>query len=187
MKRYTIEELTAFLQAVDKHLNRKINLIVIGGTAAALGYKYAGATQDIDTANSVSAELEEALKLARNETGLDIAVSHASVYDPPSDFEDRLVELKDLNLKNLILQVPDALDLALMKIVRGERHDLDAIESIIKAGKIPFSTAVDRFVSEMGAVVKSKRDLQMNFLVMIERCYGEAKMNEAANILGFDF
>ncbi len=48
-------EIERFLRAVDKALTKRLELIVIGGSAATLHCGAARATQDIDTLTSVRA------------------------------------------------------------------------------------------------------------------------------------
>jgi hypothetical protein len=67
--------------------------------------------------------------------------------------------------------VPERHDLALMKIVRGYEHDLEAIEAIHRRFPLELETLLNRYEEEMGAVVISPLRLKGNFLTMIERLF----------------
>ncbi len=160
-----------FLKSVDKHLTKDFELIIIGGAAASLAYKVKMVTQDIDTIHSIKG-LESAYEKAKKETKLDILLSETGVWDAPSDFEARLIEV-DGSYKRLTVKVPEIHDLILMKIIRGYEHDLEAIEEMAKKNKVSQDILVERFMEEMGAVVGDRRNLELNFLGMIDRLFGE--------------
>lgn len=183
MKRYTAAEIETFLKTIDSFLTKKVEIIIIGGTAAALAYKVTKATQDIDTWNSTRG-LETAYKKAKEETGLEIPLGQVSVGDAPHDFEDRLEVYKPAVFKLLVVKVPDAADLVLMKTLRGYEHDLEAIEEIVKNEKIKADVLIERYINELGAAIGDKKKLDFNFLAMIERCYGETIAKNAKKELG---
>jgi hypothetical protein len=76
-------------------------------------------------------------------------------------------------LKKLKTFVPEKHDLVLMKVIRGEEHDLEAIEGIHRLSPLEVDVLVKRYVEEMGAVVIEPSRLRGNFLVMIERLFPE--------------
>jgi len=85
VKTYLKEQLEHFLEAVDAALNEPVEMIVIGGTAAALHYGVKHPTRDIDTWNAINASLAEAVKKAREVTGLEVPMEiHAN---SPLDLE----------------------------------------------------------------------------------------------------
>lgn len=90
MRAFLRDELARFLEAVDGALDRPVEIIVIGGSAAALQYGVTRATHDIDTWTTVKAELASAAAMARKGTGLDIPVEKSGVADAPFAFESRL-------------------------------------------------------------------------------------------------
>jgi hypothetical protein len=81
MQRRTPEELSRFLKAVDRHLERPERVVIIGGAAAALHYGARRATIDIDLATTVSPELRSAVLRARKETGLELPVERSGVFE----------------------------------------------------------------------------------------------------------
>lgn len=172
MKRYTEKQIIEFLKAIDRNLDSKQEIIIIGGTAATLAYKFKEATQDIDTANSID-RIKTAIENAAKATGLEIPVSKSGVFDAPFDYESRLVSYAPQLFTNLIVKVPEAIDLILMKTMRLEAHDLSAIRQIIKDKSVSAEQLLSRFESEMGEVTKERSASEFNFLVMIEDCFGE--------------
>src|SRR5512138_3559577 len=57
MKTFLRQELERFLTALNDALNQSLEVVVIGGSAAALHYRVARATHDIDTWTNVGAPL----------------------------------------------------------------------------------------------------------------------------------
>ena len=174
MKRYNPGELERFLVALDQHLAESFTMIIIEGCAAALAYKTRGNTQDIDTMNDVS-EIQDAYKAAKKETGLNIPLGPAGVADAPYGYEARLEELKLHGMSRLKILVPEKHDLVLMKIIRGYEHDLATIKEMADRIGLELETLLERFQSEMSHVTCEPSRLELNFLVAVERVYGEEK------------
>lgn len=144
--------------------------MIIGGAAAAVHYKFAGGTRDIDTWTNVDQDLARAVERAHETTGLDVPFEHSGVADGPYDFESRLKRTLP-TLKKLKIFVPEKHDLALMKVLRGDEHDLEAIEGIHRLSPLDAEVLVQRYVEEMGAVVGEPSRIRGNFLSMIERLF----------------
>ena len=158
MREFHPDDLMRFLLALDANLSRSTRLVVIGGAALALGYRVERATLDLDTFCDLKG-LEESLQRARADTGLDIPVEFAAIAQAPWNYEDRLVELNLEGARNLHVFVPEAHDLALMKIVRGDAADLGAIEALHQRSTLNPELLVTRFQEEMGHVIGDKRIL----------------------------
>src|SRR5713101_8549630 len=90
MQTFLREQLERFLQAVDAALAGPVEVVVIGGTAAAIHYGVRRATHDIDTWTTVQADLAAAAEKARAVTGLDVPILKSGVADAPYEFESRL-------------------------------------------------------------------------------------------------
>lgn len=173
MKKYTAEEIRLFLMAMDNFCTTSYEVILIGGSAAALAYKVIDATQDIDSWNNVN-KVTEAYEKAKKTTGLNIPFGQASVSDAPYSFEERLIDYEPETFKKLKVKIPEVIDLILMKTTRGYEHDLNAIEQMVVSQNVKLEPLTERFMTEMNSVVIIGRNsLNLNFLAMIERCYGE--------------
>ena len=171
MRKFHRDELTRFLESVDKHLSVSRSIVLIGGAAAALAYGITRVTTDIDTIGAI-AELEGVLRSARLDTGLDVPFQSVGIFDAPYHYEDRLIPL-DLQLEKLQVIVPERHDLALMKVVRGQDNDLEAIQQMAERVGLDEATLVDRFKNEMTPAIGRPEHLRANFLSVIEMLYGE--------------
>ncbi len=169
MRTYLKDELEQFLQAVDAALDRRIEVVLIGGAAAALHYGATRPTRDIDTWNTIRGDLARAVSRARTSTGLDVPVQKSGVADAPSDFESRLERVLS-NLTRLIALVPERHDLVLMKAVRAYEHDLEVIAEIHTRFPLELETLVGRFETEMSPIGDPVR-IRGNFLAVVERVF----------------
>ncbi|MCI0411851.1 DUF6036 family nucleotidyltransferase [bacterium] len=171
-RKYASKDIKTLLKAIDANLDRKFEIILIGGAAALLAYKATRLTQDIDAFNNISA-LKSAYEKAKQDTGLEIPLSQAGVADAPYNFEDRLIQYSKMKLKRLIIKIPEIHDFILMKTIRGYEHDLDVIEEISKRNKVSKEVLIERFETEMDHVIGNKKMLALNFAATLSRCFGE--------------
>lgn len=184
MKQFLPEELAQFLQKIDEFLTKDCDLIVIGGAAAALAYGARKTTTDIDLATALPDHLETAIGLACEATGIDMPVSHAAVYEPPYNYEDRLIALQNPACKRLHLFVPEQHDLALMKVVRGYENDIQAIEEIHQTNPLDLNILIERFMDEMTQVTGDARYIRLNFLLTIEKLFSPEEVERATRATG---
>ena len=108
---------------------------------------------------------------AREATGLAVPIEKAGVADGPYHCEDRIRRVA-IRLKKLRILVPERHDLALMKVVRGDRHDEDMIAEIHAHHPLRLDTLLKRFEEEMGHVTKDERILRSQFRALISRLFG---------------
>lgn len=169
MRAYLKEELEQFLQAVDAALEQHVEVILIGGAAAALHYGATRPTRDIDTWNTIHEDLARAAKRARLSTQLEVPVQKSGVADAPSDFEARLERVLS-DCVRLVVLVPEKHDLVLMKAVRAYEHDLEVIAEIHGRFPLQLETLVGRFETEMSPIGDPAR-IRGNFLAVVERVF----------------
>jgi hypothetical protein len=169
---YTPGELRRFLAAMDRALAHPAEVVVIGGAAAAIGYGVSSGTRDIDTWTQVHEDLAAAAERARETTGLRVPFAQSGVADGPHDFESRLERARP-RLKRLRVRMPERHDLVLMKVLRGDEHDLQAIEAIHHRSPLELSILLKRYQEEMGATIIAPRRLRGQFLTMVERLFPE--------------
>lgn len=175
---YGADEIRVFLQAVDRHLTRRVRVEIIGGSAAALAYGAKSTTTDLDTFSAVHKELLDAVARACDETGFDIPISQSTVADVPYNYEDRL-ERQLPELKHLEVWVFEKHDLVLSKTVRCYEHDLQQILEIHQSAVLSFDVLCERFESEMTNAIGDLARLRSNFLLMIETVFGELRRASA--------
>jgi len=161
-RKYTREELVTFVRSMDRLIEKPTEILVIGGAAAALKYGATASTKDIDTWHAVPRAVAKAAADARTETGLPVPIEMAGVSDGPYHYEDR-IQTVSMRLKKLRVLVPERHDLALMKVVRGDRHDEDMIAEIHAHQPLKLHVLLNRFEEEMGHVTKDERILRTQF------------------------
>lgn len=179
MRKFRPDDLRRFLAAVDGHLKERFELLLIGGSAAALAYGISRATRDIETWGVEHVRIHSALEAARRETGLDIPVGDPGVQDAPLEFESRLQVVEIPGLRKLVVKVPERHDLVLMKTVRGEEPDLQVAEDIKALHGLDFDILLTRYLEEMTHCVGDPKRLELNFLGLIDRLYGEEALERA--------
>lgn len=171
MKRFQSNEIATFLRAVDKHLSKRFDLVIIGGAAAALSFGAESGTLDIDSATSLTA-IRKACETAEEETGLNVPIGRTPVFEAPYEYEERLQRLSLRGLKRLRIFVPEKHDWALMKIARLDDKDIEDIKEV--GSKVGFDKKVflQRFLEEMTHIEPGKR-LASQFVAMMEELYGK--------------
>lgn len=169
-KKFSAEDLREFLESVDKFLHRKHKLVLMGGSALSLGFYGSYLTNDIDAMGKVPSDLERACERARQETGLEVPVSRCKIQYIPDGATRRLVNV--FNLHNLSVWTLDPYDIALSKVARGEKKDLDALAELHSAHPLSLSILTERFLKEMNDMPGSERALNDNFLALIDVLFG---------------
>jgi hypothetical protein len=170
VKHYLRDDIVRFLEAIDAALPHEVQVIVIGGAAAAVHYRIERGTDDIDTWTNVDGDLATAIQRARDATGIDLPFERSGVADAPYDFESRL-ERALPNLTRLEVFVPERHDLVLMKTIRGDEADLLVAAALHQSRPLELDTLVQRYVHEMGSVVIEPTRLRGNFLALIDRLF----------------
>lgn len=156
--------------AVDVALTEAAEVVIIGGTAGVLRYGVNRATHDIDTMNTIREHLAAAAEVARQATGLPVPLQQSGVADAPYEYESRLERVMP-QLARLRVLVPEKHDLVLMKTMRADEHDIDAIAEIHAHSPLDLDTLVQRFRSEMNAAISDPGRLRGNFLAVVERLF----------------
>jgi hypothetical protein len=179
VKRYSAQELTSFLRALDDEIEDPLDVILIGGSAAALAYQATRTTLDIDTWNAPFEALAEEIDRAGRRSALPVPVEHAGVADAPYNFETRLELLEVPGVSKLRLRVPEKHDLVLMKTIRGYEHDLETAREIHLKHGLDLEVLVERYLEEMSHVVGDRQTLDLKFLALVERLFGESALARA--------
>jgi hypothetical protein len=181
MHRHSAKQLERYLRILDGELTTATEIVVIGGSAVSLRFRSAHATMDIDLWGNPGKAFWAAVARARRV--MPVPVQAAPVAEPQYDFEDRLEKLP-LGLKKLTVFVPEAHDLALLKIARGEAHDLDAVEDIHRAQSLSLDTLVARYHETVPQVMGPKSRFQLNFLMAVARVFGDEVARRMEDVLG---
>ncbi len=102
-------------------------------------------TSDIDLMPLRSKPFWEAVETAQLRLPSRMPIQSVGIVQPPYEYEDRLRPLPIRGLKRLRVMVPEAHDLALMKVARGETHDLEAIEEIHRVSPLSLAALISRY------------------------------------------
>jgi hypothetical protein len=172
LRRFDAAELKRFLVALDEALQIRVQVIVIGGSALALGYGVAAATSDVDTYETRTELLHEAAMVARNVTGLNVPIANSGVAQLPPDYEDRLVPVLP-ELARLEIRVLDAYDLAASKLLRGNEHDRQQLRELHDAVSLDLATLAARFDALLAGYVGDPSEPRWSFFHFVEEVWGE--------------
>jgi hypothetical protein len=170
--RYEADELRRFLIAVDAALEVPASIVVIGGSALALGYGGTATTSDIDTYESHLAAIDKAAERARAETGLSIPIRNSAIAQLPSHYERRLVRMLPA-LSNLLVRVVDAHDLAASKLVRGNEHDRQQLRQLHDLVRLDLATLIERFDDVLEQYVGDPTEPRLSLRYFVEEVWGE--------------
>lgn len=183
MRKFTTTECEDFFRAIEAELDGPCEIVLVGGGAVALRYKGTHATTDLDLWSVAEARPKKksaqrggfwgAVDRATEKSKVPVPVQQTTIAEPPSSFEDRLELLTIKGLSKLRVFVPEAHDLAILKIARGEAHDLDAVEDIHRSAPLDLDTLVLRYRETTTQVMGRLEDHRLNFLAAVARLFGE--------------
>lgn len=168
---FGIAEIEAFLRIVDGHLVRPVELVLVGGAAAAF-HTATTTTMDLDAYEALDAELRRAIDAATAATGIDLPIGHAWIAQIPNNAEARF-ERRLPDLVRLEVLVLEKHDLALSKVLRYVDHDEQQLVEVHEAVGLDYDVLVQRFIDEMNDIVGHRAPVRAQFLQMIERLFGE--------------
>jgi len=172
LSRYAAAELASFLTAIDAALHQAATLVVIGGSALALGYGGTAATNDIDTYESDLEAIEAAAERARAETGLNIPIANSTIAQLPDGYEERLKQVP-LPTKKLTIFVLDAYDLAASKLLRGNQHDRQQLTQLHELVSLDRAVLVSRFRELMTGFVGDPTEPWWSLRHFVQETWGE--------------
>lgn len=166
--------LISLLEKIDIELEREAKLYIIGGSAACLAYNAKNATKDIDTWN-IEKAIENAYEIViKKYPELKIPLSPVHVHIDSPEMLSRFRVYKIVNLKKLVVLMPEAEDLFLMKAQRADEKDLVDLVNLSKLKKINSDFLLHRFKNELLPLNAGNDELLIeNYLVCIERVFGE--------------
>lgn len=149
-----------------------MTVTVIGGAAIGLKYDTQHATSDVDLTPIQDEGFWEAVKRTNARMTDPVPVQSVGLFAGPYDYESRCTHLAIDGLKLLTLLVPEAHDLALMKVARGLTHDLEAVEDVHNARPLDLEILVARYYETLTQVTGSLEDFKLSFLSLVDRLFG---------------
>lgn len=178
MTRYDTAQLRAYLEAIDRHLDVHVELVVIGGSAALLQHGAHSATRDIDAFAGDVASVQVAARHAAAEIGYAVPIDSAAIADLPSHYDQRLEEPLP-HLKKLRLRVPDRYDLILSKLLRASAGDLVVCREIHAHSPLDAHVLIKRYLDEMNHAIGRQADHDQNLVAAIEYLWNAERADAA--------
>lgn len=183
----TVKQLEELFSRIDARLKKKIDLYIIGGASAILGYNVTKATNDVDIEGNIDDELSKIFSEEAAKLKIDLYLSsRGGVFFPPDGYRSRS-KFKDFPKNNLRVWYLDKYDLAISKIERGLEKDYEDIERVHAKSPFELDRLIQIFNDEYINVVATgnKREKMMNLLDLIGRLFGETKIEVSAQKIGF--
>lgn len=183
----TVKQLEELFGRIDARLKKKINLFIIGGASAILGYNVTKATNDVDIEGNIDDELNKIFTEEAEKLKLELYLSsRGGVFFPPDGYRSRS-KFKDFAKNNLRVWYLDKYDLAISKIERGLEKDYEDIERVHAKSPFELDQLIQIFNHEYINVVATgnKREKMMNLLDLIGRLFGDAAVDSSAQKIGF--
>jgi hypothetical protein len=164
------DEILALLAEIDSKLDRPTGIEIIGGAAALLAYGARSPTKDINTLACVDERILRAAFLANPKIPINPV---AAVV--PTGYEDSRERLA-LPFRNLLIWVPSRYHLLLMKAVRANRRDVDAIVEMHGAKPFDLELIVERSNDQVLRSYGNLETLEHVYLI-IEKLFGPNRVH----------
>ncbi|MEY2414294.1 MAG: hypothetical protein QOD84_2900 [Acidobacteriaceae bacterium] len=149
------EPWASFLRALDELATEPVEFHCIGGFAVTEKYGFERDTLDLDVLTIVPNTQKQEF-LEKGAQGSALARKHNVYLDLvtiiesyPDDYESRLTELHPGELNHIRLMVPEAHDLALMKLGRNIERDREDVKFLARRGHITQGGLTSRYEKEM--------------------------------------
>lgn len=118
----------SLLSEIDRRATNRIDLVCIGGFAVTVAYGAPRTTADLDVLWTIhdpaaTAVLELAARGSALHKRFGVYIDQVSVATPPCNYQERLDELFSGAFAHIRIFVPDAYDLALLKLDRNVQRD----------------------------------------------------------------
>lgn len=166
------DEIEKYLQALSEKILKKfgpeanIRIVIAGGAAIALNYRFRESTMDIDAYSRYSTQLEDLVKEVADENGIECDWLSHNMMVTQSCSQNIVDYTKQYKLFSGVLDVHtvDTLTLICMKSVscRPDSHDMnDIVQLLCSDPNITFTDIRKRFMALYGDWALMKVDAQM--------------------------
>ena len=175
MRKFVADELRAYLAAVDAVLDVPITIVLVGSANLLLHYDPDSdiVTDDIDTFNKITEPLTRAMRIATEQTGIQLPLRPAVVAQAPEAFEDRLIDVP-VGDGLLTVAAMERHDFAISKILRCLDRDREHIMELHEVAPLELGPLVDRFTTEMLPLyVGNPDEIIEQFAWVVEDLWGE--------------
>ena len=144
----------ALIAEIDSCVTVGIDLVCIGGFAVTVAYGAPRTTADLDVLWTIhdpaaTAALALAEKGGELHRRFGVYIDRVSIATPPCNYEERLREIFPGVFSRLRLFVPDAYDLALLKLDRNVQRDREDAKWLARAGSLDLDELRRRYREEL--------------------------------------
>lgn len=167
----------ALLAEIDSRAAGGIDLVCIGGFAVTVAYGAPRTTADLDVLWTIhdpaaTAALALAGKGGALHRRMGVYIDPVSIATPPSNFEERLRGIFPGAFTRLRLLVPDAYDLALLKLDRNAQRDREDAKWLARAESLDLDELRRRYREELRPYLAGpveRHDLTLNLWIEMIR------------------
>ncbi|HEY8269880.1 MAG TPA: DUF6036 family nucleotidyltransferase [Pseudobdellovibrionaceae bacterium] len=186
MATVTKESLETLFRNIDSKLEYTVDIYIIGGASAILGYNIVKQTDDVDLDGTAEPHFQKLFNEASHETGTDLVLSSKGVFTPPDGYRERM-HFKDFPRRKLRIWFLDKDDFAISKISRGFGKDYEDISKVHEQAPYEYASLMNIFMTEfIGiATIGNEKETKMNFLDLVEKLFGSERMIEAKRDIKF--
>lgn len=179
-------DLKKVFAAVDTRLQKKLDVYVIGGASAILGYNVVKETNDVDLDGGIDADFNQLFQEEADKQGLNICLSSKGVFAPPDGYRSRM-RCEIFPKKNLRVWFLAQYDLAISKIDRGIEKDFEDIKRVHQKSPFNCDQLIAIFNAEYISVsaIGNTREKKMNLLDLISMLFGADEMEKSKKRINF--
>lgn len=182
----TKKQVEELFKNIDAKLQKQIDLFVIGGVSAVLGYNVTKITDDVDIDGKVDSELDTLFNQEAKKLNLDLYLSSKGVFFPPEDYRSR-AHFTDYPKNKLRVWFLNQYDLAISKIDRGLDKDYDDIKRVHEKSPFDRNQLINLFNDEYINVVATGnlREKKMNLIDLISNLFGDSAVEDTKKQIKF--
>lgn len=174
--KYSQEDLTRFLQAMDPLLGGPTPLLLLDLPNFVLAH-YPGSGMEQPPLDFLD-RLRNAHSQASLKSRVQIPLRELGVSDFPFMFESRLAPFDAPGLRNLKVNIVDRHDGVVSKILREEKRELAEIEKLGRSAGLSYDGLIDSFCAIDTSIGDMRRKRQQ-FLDLIELLFGATSVTRA--------
>jgi hypothetical protein len=186
MAAITKVDLEKLFSRIDARLKKNIEIYIIGGAAAILGYNVMKETNDVDLDGRIDSEFQKLFDEEVKSLKLVLHLSSSGVFTPPDGYRER-TKFEDFPKKKLRVRYLDQYDLAISKIDRGLEKDYEDIRRIHQKSPFDRERLIEIFNNEYIRVssLGNPRIKMMNLLDVIATLFGGEYVEDSKIKIGF--
>ncbi len=180
------KELKKLFKNIDAKLTAIIDIYIIGGASAILGYNVIKETNDVDLDGGIDSEFNRIFLAEAKKLKLDLHLSSKGVFSPPENYRARMIE-ETFPKKKLRVWYLDQYDLAISKIDRGIEKDLEDLKRVHAKSPFEVSRLVEIFNSEYIKVsaIGNPREKMMTLLDLVSMLFDDDVRDQVKKDIGF--